>query len=90
MLDDGLVVIVRMAMPLHNSDDHGADGGNGLYIQTLAIDVSIWLTQFIKAMRDDEGKTIKNAHLIGTLRRIIKVSGSDVIAVSRKLVIPLM
>ncbi|EKU20498.1 DNA excision repair protein ERCC-5, partial [Nannochloropsis gaditana CCMP526] len=24
--------------------------------KTLAIDVSIWLTQFIKAMRDDEGK----------------------------------
>lgn len=41
--------------------------------QTLAIDVSIWLTQFIKAMRDDEGKVVKNAHLIGTFRRIVKV-----------------
>ena len=33
---------------------------------TLAIDVSIWLTQFVKAMRDDEGRPIRNAHLIGT------------------------
>jgi 5'-3' exonuclease len=39
----------------------------------LAIDMSIWLTQFIKAMRDDEGKMIRNAHLIGTLRRILKL-----------------
>lgn len=40
---------------------------------TLAIDVSIWLTQFVKAMRDDEGHPIKNAHLIGTLRRCAKL-----------------
>jgi len=31
----------------------------------LAIDASIWLTQFLKAMRDDEGKMVPNAHLIG-------------------------
>eukprot|EP01031_Cornospumella_fuschlensis_P027510 gene27510-33229_t len=41
--------------------------------QALAIDMSIWLTQFIKAMRDDEGKMIKNAPIIGTLRRILKL-----------------
>lgn len=41
--------------------------------KTLAIDVSIWITQFIKAMRDDEGKMLKNAHLLGTLRRILKL-----------------
>lgn len=35
--------------------------------------MSIWLTQFIKAMRDDEGNMVKNAHLIGTLRRILKL-----------------
>ena len=39
----------------------------------LAIDASIWITQFIKAMRDEEGKMMKNAHLIGTLRRILKL-----------------
>lgn len=37
----------------------------------MAVDVSIWLTQFIKAMRDDDGKVMKNAHIIGTLRRVV-------------------
>jgi DNA excision repair protein ERCC-5 len=41
--------------------------------KTLAVDMSVWLTQFIKAMRDDEGKMMKNAHLLGTLRRILKL-----------------
>ncbi|KAJ8607548.1 hypothetical protein CTAYLR_009491 [Chrysophaeum taylorii] len=40
---------------------------------TLAIDVSIWLTQFLKAMRTDEGEPVRNAHLIGTLRRVVKL-----------------
>lgn len=39
----------------------------------LAIDISIWISQFINAMQDEEGKIIKNAHLIGTLKRILKV-----------------
>jgi 5'-3' exonuclease len=39
----------------------------------LAIDMSIWITQFIKAMRDEEGNMVKNAHIIGTLRRILKL-----------------
>ncbi len=41
--------------------------------KTLAIDVSIWITQFIKAMRDEDGKMAHNAHLIGTIRRILKL-----------------
>ena len=41
--------------------------------QVLAIDASIWLTQFVKAMRDDEGQMIRNAHLVGTFRRVCKV-----------------
>lgn len=41
--------------------------------KALAIDASIWITQFIKAMRDDEGKMMKNAHILGTLRRILKL-----------------
>ena len=44
--------------------------------QTLAVDASIWLIQFIKAMRDDEGKVLKNAHLIGTFRRVVKVGSA--------------
>ncbi|CAH0520694.1 unnamed protein product [Peronospora belbahrii] len=41
--------------------------------QVLAVDASIWLTQFIKAMRDDEGRMIPNAHLLGTLHRVAKL-----------------
>jgi DNA excision repair protein ERCC-5 len=41
--------------------------------KTLAIDASIWITQFVKAMRDESGKMIKNAHIIGTLRRVLKL-----------------
>ncbi|KAA0156780.1 hypothetical protein FNF29_00891 [Cafeteria roenbergensis] len=41
--------------------------------EVLAVDVSIWLTQFVKAMRDDEGMMLKNAHVVGTLRRICKL-----------------
>ncbi len=40
---------------------------------TLAVDVSIWMTQFVKAMRDDEGRPIQNAHVIGMLRRVAKL-----------------
>jgi DNA excision repair protein ERCC-5 len=41
--------------------------------KTLAIDVSIWIIQFIKAMRDEDGKMVKNAHIIGTMKRILKL-----------------
>eukprot|EP01035_Chromulina_nebulosa_P017794 gene17794-23402_t len=39
----------------------------------LAVDASIWLVQFINAMRDSDGELIKNAHLLGTIRRILKL-----------------
>ncbi len=42
--------------------------------KTLAIDASIWLTQFIKAHRDPEtGKVHHAAHIIGFFRRICKL-----------------
>jgi DNA excision repair protein ERCC-5 len=41
--------------------------------KVLAIDMSIWLTQFIKAMRNEDGSMMKNAHLIGSIRRILKL-----------------
>jgi len=45
-----------------------------LSTRRLAIDVSIWLTQFIKAMRDKEtGEMVANAHLLGMMRRICKL-----------------
>lgn len=40
----------------------------------LAIDASIWLTQFLKAMRDPETGSVKAAaHLIGFFRRLAKL-----------------
>lgn len=40
----------------------------------LAIDASIWLTQFLKAMRDpDTGRVQNAAHLIGFLRRLCRL-----------------
>ncbi|KAK4754775.1 hypothetical protein SAY87_008532 [Trapa incisa] len=39
----------------------------------LAIDASIWMIQFMKAMRDDTGEMVKNAHLLGFFRRICKL-----------------
>ena len=40
----------------------------------LAIDASIWLTQFLKAMRDPESGSVRPAaHLIGFFRRICKL-----------------
>ncbi|CAK8532647.1 unnamed protein product [Lathyrus sativus] len=41
--------------------------------KTLAIDVSIWMVQFIKAMRDEKGEMVRNAHLLGFFRRICKL-----------------
>ncbi|CAG8494855.1 9314_t:CDS:10 [Paraglomus occultum] len=34
---------------------------------------SIWLHQFLKAMRDKEGNVLKNAHILGFFRRICKL-----------------
>nr|DAD31011.1 TPA_asm: hypothetical protein HUJ06_009862 [Nelumbo nucifera] len=39
----------------------------------LAIDASIWMIQFMKAMRDEKGEMVRNAHLIGFFRRICKL-----------------
>ncbi|GMH40145.1 hypothetical protein BSKO_08049 [Bryopsis sp. KO-2023] len=39
----------------------------------LAVDASIWLIQFLKAMRDDRGDPMKNAHLLGFFRRICRL-----------------
>ena len=38
----------------------------------LAVDASIWLIQFMKAMRDEQGEMVRNAHIVGFFRRICK------------------
>ena len=52
--------------------------GRTVDLQTMAnrryaVDASIWITQFVKAMRDEEGNMIKNAHILGFFRRIIRL-----------------
>ena len=37
-----------------------------------AADASIWLFQFIQAMRDERGDLIRNAHVLGFFRRICR------------------
>lgn len=39
----------------------------------LAIDASIWMIQFLKAMRDEKGEMVRYAHLLGFFRRICKL-----------------
>ncbi|KAL5254555.1 hypothetical protein ACHWQZ_G014115 [Mnemiopsis leidyi] len=41
--------------------------------KVLAVDVSIWLNQIIKAMRDAEGNRLANAHIIAVYHRICKL-----------------
>ncbi|KAK1317699.1 DNA repair protein UVH3 [Acorus calamus] len=36
-------------------------------------DASIWIVQFMKAMRDEQGEMVRNAHLLGFFRRICKL-----------------
>ncbi|KQK23032.1 DNA repair protein UVH3 isoform X1 [Brachypodium distachyon] len=39
----------------------------------LAVDASIWMVQFMRAMRDDKGDMVRDAHILGFLRRICKL-----------------
>ncbi|KAF9647971.1 PIN domain-like protein [Thelephora ganbajun] len=41
--------------------------------KVLAIDSSIWIYQFQATMRDNDGRVILNAHVLGFLRRICKL-----------------
>lgn len=39
----------------------------------LAVDASIWIYQFLKAVRDAEGNTLPLSHIVGFFRRICKL-----------------
>ena len=41
--------------------------------KVVAVDASIWMIQFVKAMRDSNGEMIMNAHLLGTFRRVCRL-----------------
>lgn len=36
-------------------------------------DASIWMVQFMKAMRDEKGEMVRSAHILGFFRRICKL-----------------
>eukprot|EP01134_Creolimax_fragrantissima_P006583 CFRG6583T1 len=38
--------------------------------KVVAVDISSWLYQYIKALRDEEGDLVKNAHLLGLFKRL--------------------
>ncbi|KAK5942959.1 DNA repair protein rad2 [Knufia obscura] len=44
-----------------------------LHRKRLAVDASIWIYQFLKAVRDKEGNALRNSHVIGFFRRICKL-----------------
>lgn len=39
----------------------------------IAVDASIWIYQFLKAVRDKEGNALRNSHIVGFFRRICKL-----------------
>ncbi|KKK16136.1 hypothetical protein AOCH_004993 [Aspergillus ochraceoroseus] len=39
----------------------------------LAVDASIWIYQFLKAVRDKDGNALRNSHVVGFFRRICKL-----------------
>lgn len=41
--------------------------------RVMAVDSSIWMVQFLKAMRDPNGNMVRAAHLVGFFRRICKL-----------------
>ncbi|KAG2195364.1 hypothetical protein INT47_004472 [Mucor saturninus] len=44
----------------------------------IAVDASIWIHQFMRAMRDKEGNALRNGHLLGFFRRICKLLFFDI------------
>ncbi|CAE8657649.1 unnamed protein product [Polarella glacialis] len=41
--------------------------------KVVAVDASIWMYHFLKAMRDESGNMMKGAHILGFFRRICKL-----------------
>lgn len=46
---------------------------DSLQDRRMAVDASIWIYQFLKAVRDNEGNAVKYAHIVGFFRRICKL-----------------
>ncbi|EGC37623.1 hypothetical protein DICPUDRAFT_30018, partial [Dictyostelium purpureum] len=46
---------------------------NALEGKILAIDASIWIHTFVRALKNEKGDPIPNAHLLGFFKRICKL-----------------
>jgi DNA excision repair protein ERCC-5 len=57
-------VVAPAAKPVQLEDLRG---------QRVAVDASIWIYHFMKAVRDSNGEVLRNAHVIGFFRRICKL-----------------
>ncbi|GAA5811283.1 hypothetical protein MFLAVUS_004716 [Mucor flavus] len=44
----------------------------------IAVDASIWIHQFMRTMRDNEGNELRNGHLLGFFRRLCKLLFFDI------------
>ncbi|KAI7734754.1 hypothetical protein M8C21_031734, partial [Ambrosia artemisiifolia] len=65
-------------MGVHGLWDILSPIGHRVSVETLAgnrvaIDASIWMVQFMKAMKDEHGEMVRNAHILGFFRRICKL-----------------
>ena len=63
----------RTTCHVRQLESHADNRLESLQGKRLAIDSSIWLYHFQMAMRDSEGRTLSNAHLLGFLWRILKL-----------------
>jgi hypothetical protein len=69
----GCICSLRTQATNHNTHTTGSLP----FLPLLYADASIWLHQFTKAMRDDKGEMIRNAHLLGFFRRICRWAVGD-------------
>ncbi|KAI9261879.1 XPG N-terminal domain-containing protein [Helicostylum pulchrum] len=44
----------------------------------IGVDASIWIHQFMRTMRDNEGNELRNGHLLGFFRRLCKLLFFDI------------
>lgn len=47
----------------------------------MAVDASIWIYQFLKAVRDQDGKALPQSHIVGFFRRICKLLYFDILPI---------
>lgn len=57
-------ILAPVARPVKLESLHG---------KRLAVDASIWIYHFLKAVRDKDGNALPNAHIVGFFRRICKL-----------------